>query len=333
MIEPRDVRWSRRAKTIPTMLAATVFGLLLAPHILLLAAIADVFSGRFRLPRARIYLFLLQYMVNDSVEVLLAPLLWVRAGFGRTLGSEPSITRHQKLQAWSIRLLERRADQLLGLRIEVPDGQEAELEPGPVIAVSRHASLFDASLAGMLYQRLGYKVQGIIMAELLADPGFDILYGRLGSVFIPRDDGAQALAAVRAMTASADARTAYVIYPEGRLFHPKVRDRSLARLSEKDPVRAERLAGLTHVLPPRPGGLLTLLAELPEADVVLVDHRGLDQLGRLADLVKVVPATEPVTVTVRRIARSEIPTDAEGRTRWLDELWLSIDDGLNHVQK
>jgi hypothetical protein len=31
------------------------------------------------------------------------------------------------------------------------------------------------------------------MAGLLGDPGFDLVYGRTGSVFIPRDHGPQAI--------------------------------------------------------------------------------------------------------------------------------------------
>lgn len=310
------------------MLAATAGALVLAPVIIVVVGLADIASRRLAFPRVRIFLFMLQYMVNDSVEILLAPAMWIQAGFGTTLDSAASINRHQRLQAWSALLLKRRAETLLGLEVKMPDSDD-RLGPGPVIVISRHASLFDASLPGLMYQRLGYRVQGIIMAELLADPGFDILYGRLGSVFIPRDDGDAARSAVRAMTAGADDQSAYIIFPEGRLFRPGVRDRSLARLATRDPVRSDRLAALTHVLPPRPGGFQTLLAELPGADVVLVDHRGLDHLGRLADLVKVVPADGPVEVSVRRFKRSEIPVDPEDQVRWLDDLWLEIDQALS----
>ncbi len=333
MNESRSARWSRRAKTIPVMLAATAGAVLFAPVILPVSVAVDLLSGRRRFPLVRVYLFLLQYMVNDSVEILLAPLMWAQAGFGTRLQSPVSIDRHQRLQAWSIRLLEQRAEQLLGLRYTLTDADQAALEPGPVIVISRHASLFDASLPGLIYQKIGYKIQGIVMAELLADPGFDILYGRLGSVFIPRDDGETARATVRAMTAGADERTMYGIFPEGRLFHPTVRDKALARLAHSNPTRSERLQSLTGVLPPRPGGLLTLLAELPTADVVVVRHRGLDGLSGLGRLVKVVPKQEPLTVSVQRIPRHQIPDDPDEQIRWLDELWLTIDQDLTRTRK
>ncbi len=314
------------------MLGATAVAVLTFPLAVSVLVVADLVRGRFRLPAARVYLFALQYLINDSVEILLAGPYWLMAGFGTRLRSPASIERHRRLQQWSIDLLERRAEQLLGLRVEMTSEDHRALDgtgdDGPVIVVSRHVSLFDASLPGVVCHRAGYATRGIIMAELLADPGFDLIYGRLGSVFIPRDDGEAARRAIAAMVDSAEGRTAYVLFPEGRLFRPSVRDRALERLSSSDPDRGERLRVLEHVLPPRPGGLLTILDAVPEADVVVLDHRGLDRHRRLADLVAAAPVADPVTVTARRIPRSEVPSEAAGRVRWLDDLWIQLDRSL-----
>lgn len=310
------------------MLAATAGACAALPVAVPGLAIADLVRGRGRLPSVRSYLFVLQYLINDTVEIVLAPIYWLRAGLGTSLGSPASIDRHQQLQSWSVDLLEKRAAQLLGLRVELPEADQAALAPGPVIVISRHVSLFDATLPGLLYQRLGYRIRGIIMAELLTDPGFDLLYSRLGSVFIPRDDGKQATSLVKQMTADANDGTAFVIFPEGRLFRASVRERALARLDQSDPERAKRLGGLQHLLPPRPGGLLTLLAALPQADVVLVDHRGLDRFPTVADLLRSAPVSEPIRVSVRRIPRSEIPDAGADQIRWLDDLWLNLDREL-----
>ena len=80
------------------------------------------------------------------------------------------------------------------------------------------------------------------------------------------------------MTRHADERSAYIIYPEGRLFTPAVHERSMARLAGKDPERAERLAKLDRMLPPRPGGLFTLLDAVPAADLVVVGTHGVHSL-------------------------------------------------------
>jgi hypothetical protein len=80
------------------------------------------------------------------------------------------------------------------------------------------------------------------------------------------------------------------------------------------------------VLPPRPAGLLALLDALPEADVVVLDHQGLDRWPRLAALARDVPLTEPVSVWAKRCPRSEIPVGSEERTAWLDQLWIELDE-------
>ncbi len=330
MTETAAQRWQRRAVSIPVMLGATAVAIFGFPFLVVAAVAVDVVRGRPRLPTLRIYLFLLQYAINDSVEILLAPLLWAAAGFGTRLDSAASIARHERLQWWSLSMLERRADKLLGLRVEIDDDGEAALDAAPMIVLGRHVSLFDASLPSLILQTRGKSVRGVVMAEVLADPGFDLIYGRLGSVFIPRDNGPTALAQVEQMVDGARRsqsidNTAFVIFPEGRLFRPSVRDRGMARLTEKQPERAERLADIEHVLAPRPGGVLALLAALPDADVVLFDHEGLEPFPGVADLAAAVPLRDSVKVHATRIPRSEIPVDPDDQVAWLDEVWLGID--------
>ncbi len=101
------------------MLAATVVGLLASPIILPAAAVVDLAKGRVRLPTVRVALFLIQYGINDCVEILLAPLYWMQAGFGTRLHQPTSIARHERLQDWSVDILARRAERLLGLRLAI----------------------------------------------------------------------------------------------------------------------------------------------------------------------------------------------------------------------
>lgn len=163
------------------------------------------------------------------------------------------------------------------------------------------------------------------MAEMLADPGFDLLYGRTGSAFITREDDPAARQAVARLAAGLTGQTAVVIFPEGRLFRPDALLRALARLASSDPARAERLAGLAHVLPPRSGGVLALLDQAPQADVVVISHVGLDRFATFDDLARAVPLRHPVKVAVRRISRDSVPADAEARAAWLDEVWVEVD--------
>jgi 1-acyl-sn-glycerol-3-phosphate acyltransferase len=228
------------------------------------------------------------------------------------------------MQRWSIELLARRAEQLLGLRIEI-DG-EAALRPAPAIVLSRHVSLADASLPVLLYgPEIGYDARGVIMSEMLSDPGFDLLYGRLGSVFINRDGGEQAQDAIRRLGEGLDERSVAAIYPEGRLFRPDALERALCQLGESDPVRAERLRSLEHVLPPRPGGVLSLLDGAPDADVVIVAHAGFEAVPSIAELSRRAPLDQAIKVAVWRVPRALIPDDPERCVKWLDDEWLRLD--------
>lgn len=333
MGEPFSTTWRRRAMTIPTMLGVTAVATAALPIVAPAIVLLDLVRGRWRLPSLRVYLFALQYGINDSVEILAAPALWLAGGAGRRLDTPSSVARHERLQWWSATLLARRAEQLLGLRLAIDPTDDGDLDSRPVIVISRHVSVLDAALPGLVCHRAGLQVRGIIMAELLTDPGFDLLYRRLGSVFIPRDDGPEARAAIRAMARAAPRDTAFVIFPEGRLFTRSALPRSLARLREHDPERACRLAGLSNVLPPRPGGVLDLLAELPEADIVVIEHSGLDRLRTLGELRRLVPVDEPVRVTARRIPRRDLPRSRREQVEWLDELWLALDTRLEHSRR
>jgi 1-acyl-sn-glycerol-3-phosphate acyltransferase len=323
--EPWRSRWERRAKTVPVMLGATAVALLLLPFLLAGAVALDLAHRRFRFPSVRVGLFLLQYAVNDSVEIVLAGPYWLLAGFGRRLDSPTSIRRHQRLQAWSIDVLARRADRLLGLRIELDDAGADVLLPAPAIVLCRHVNLVDASLPALLYQRRGVGSRGVIMAELLADPGFDLVYGRTGSVFVPRDNGPEARALVSVLAEAMDAATVAIIFPEGRLFRPEVLQRSLARMVASNPDRAARFAEVRHVLPPRPGGVLALLDALPTTDVVVMAHTGLDRFASFAELARAVPLSDPIRVTAWRIAAGDVPSDPLARITWLDDQWLAVD--------
>ena len=308
------------------VLGATTATLVFLPALSVAAVAYDLVRLRVRLPSLRALLFVTQYMINDSAEILIAPVYWVRAGLGTKLDTPASIVRHERIQRWSIDVLARRAEDLLGITVATDAGTDAALESGPLIVLCRHVSLLDASLPSLLLQTRGFHVRGVIMAEMLADPGFDLLYGRLGSVFIPRDRGPEARQAVVGLGAGLTERTAAVIFPEGRLFRPDLLHASLERLATKEPDRARRLAGLRHVLPPRPGGVGALLDAAPHADVAVIAHVGLDSYPRFADLAREVPLDHPVRVTAWRIPRSAIPTAPAERTEWLDDQWQKVDE-------
>jgi 1-acyl-sn-glycerol-3-phosphate acyltransferase len=302
------------------MLAMTVAALMFAPFIIVGTIAWDALRLQRKLPTLRMYLFACQYLLNDSAEILAAGPLWIATG-----GGHASRRRYQRIQAWSIDVLARRAERLLGIRLDVRVPSIDTLVAPPTILVCRHVSIFDTAVPSLLCQRAGYDTSGVITAEALADPGFDLLYQHTGSVFIARDNDPAARDQITAFARNLHPGTVAVIFPEGRFFRPEVMQRSLARLAERDPQRAHRLAGLRHVLPPRPAGLNAILDALPDADVVAINHAGFDRYPTLAQLARHVPLDQPIAVDVRRIPRAEIPDDPAQRTAWLDNLWCDMD--------
>ena len=311
------------------MLFATGAALVCLPVAIPIIAVTDLVGGRWQLPTVRVYLFLAQYALNDSVEILIAPCYWILASFGTRLDARASVRRHERVQTWSIALLARRAEQLLGIRVELDEMTGDIFEPGPVIVLCRHVSVLDASLPALLYQQRGYHVRHVIMAEMLADPGFDLLYRRVGSTFIPRDNGPEARRAVAQLGATLDRSTVAVIFPEGRTYRPELLGKIRTKLTLSDPTRAEQLTGLRHVLPIRPGGVSALLDAAPDADIVVIAHVGLDKDPDLRSLARRVPLADPVLVSAWRTTRDLVPTDPGDRTRWLDETWQRVDDWID----
>ncbi len=329
MREPGSVRWRRRARTIPLVLVATAAAVVAAPAIVVAAVAWDAVRLRWRWPTLRVYGFALQYLLNDVAEILASGAFWVAAGLGTRLGSDVSVRRHVQLERWSLGLLARRADQLLGLRIQLEPGAADALLPAPAIVLSRHVNLFDASLPLLVFNSVGCVSRCVIMAELMQDPGLDLMLSRLGSVFIARDRGPDAQALVSAMGADLDDRTVAAIFPEGGLYRPEVAARLQAKLRDAEPDRARRTAGLRHVLPPHPAGTFALLDAAPGRDVVVLAHVGLDRHPSLASLVRAVPLHDPVRVMAWRIPRAEVPAEPEARTVWLDEVWQQVDDWVH----
>jgi 1-acyl-sn-glycerol-3-phosphate acyltransferase len=313
------------------MLAVTAIALMATPVALGALALADLMRRRPNLPSVRVYLVALQYLLNDTVEILVAPVLWIVAGFGTNLQRPSSVARHEQLQRWSLCTLYRRAHHLLGVRVTVDGGDL--LAPGPVIVLGRHVHAADAALPAYLYlAERHWHVRGVMMAELLADPGFDLIYQRTGHVFIDRANPDAARGLIRQTARHRDGRTAFVVFPEGRLYRPAWRDYYLDRLTQKQPQRAQRLQNLRHVLPPRPNGFLELLHAVPEADVVVLAHTGLEHIPHLGQLLRRdLPTSIPIRVNIRRYLRHTIPSDPTQQIEWLDTAWQQLDDTLEHM--
>ncbi len=285
----------------------------------LIATAVDLVRGRLRFPLVRLLAFAVCWCWIEIAGVLRAFWLWV-------VGRAGDQDEHYRLMGWWSGKLIRAMEHTTGLRPRL-EGLDA-LTAGNAIVLCRHASLGDSLLSGWaLASEARVHPRYVLKRELLADPCLDIVGSRVPNHFLDREaaDGTAELAALERLAAGIRPGVVGVIFAEGTRSNDAKRARALEKIGERDPDRAARLAGLQHLLPPRPAGSTAMLAGAPEADVVLVWHTGFDGLDSFGGMIRQLarPRT-PVRFVARRVPRSDVPTGS-GFLGWLDAEWLRMD--------
>ena len=313
-----------------TGLVVAAIGLVvLLPLWLPLTALVDLVLGRRRCPTTRLLAFALGWSWLELAGVGAAFVLWVvgRAGDQR---------RHYALQRWWASNLMRVLRRTTGLTIEV-EGADA-FDPGPAVVLCRHCSLADSLVSAWVVTTLARKQpRYVLKRELLADPCLDVVGNRVPNHFLDRDaaDSAGELASLRELAAGLGPDDVAIIFPEGTRATDAKRTRALARIAERDPARAERLAPLEHLLPPRPAGTTALLAGAPEADVVVAWHTGFEGFDTFGRILRQLARRAPrIRFAAVRVPRSEVPPidDLEAVTTWLDRRWLAADRAVGELR-
>ncbi|HQZ33030.1 MAG TPA: lysophospholipid acyltransferase family protein [Ilumatobacteraceae bacterium] len=315
----------RRAVSIPALLLGAVALVILLPLWLPLAALSDGVRLRWRLPTVRLLAFAVCWAWLETIGVTVALLLWLT-------GQRRNQRAHFALQRWWAARLMGALQMTTGIRVEAADA--SSLSPGPAIMLCRHASLADSLLSAWVVTSMArMNPRYVLKKELLADPCLDIVGNRLPNYFLDRQapDSATELSMLRILAAGLTDDQVAIIFPEGTRSSPTKRARALDKIRERDPARADRLAGMRHLLPPRPAGTQALLGGRPDADVIVAWHVGFDGLDTFGGILRHL-ARRPRTVQfhARRIARADVPGGASF-TRWLDDQWLQSDRAVHDL--
>lgn len=316
----------RRATSVTGVVVGAVALTLFAPLWVPLTAAADVARGRRRCPTTRLLAFGWGWCWLELGGVGAAAALWARGRAGDRHA-------HYELQRWWAAHLMDLLRRTTGLTVDV-EGVEA-LSAGRAVVLCRHCSLADSLVSAWVITSLaGTRPRYVLKRELLADPCLDVVGGRLPNHFLDRDaaDSAAELAALRDLAAGMGDDDVAVIFPEGTRASPSKRARALARLAERDPVRADRLASLQHLLPPRPAGTAALLEGAPDADVVVAWHIGFEGLDTFAGILRALGRRAPrIRFVATRVPRHEVPADPDELTSWLDGWWLAVDGAVDRA--
>ena len=315
----------RRAVSIPSLILGAIGLVALLPLWLPLAALTDLVRLRWRLPTVRLLAFAVCWTWLETIGVAVGALLWLT-------GQRRNQRAHFGLQRWWAARLMSALQLTSGIRVDAADA--SSLSPGPVIMLCRHASLADSLLsAWVVTSKARMNPRYVLKKELLADPCLDVIGNRLPNYFLDRQasDSATELSALRILAAGLTEDQVAIIFPEGTRSSPKKRERALEKIRKRDPARADRLAAMQHLLPPRPAGSQALLGGRPDADVIVAWHVGFDGLDTFDGILRHL-ARKPSTVQfhARRIARSDVP-EGQAFTRWLDDQWLQSDRAVHEL--
>jgi len=319
----RAQRLRRRIVSVPAVLVVAPLLTITTPLWAPAAAIADLVRGRRRLPLVRLLAFGTVWAWAECAGIARSLAEWVRGNAG-------DHDRHYALMGWWAGTLMRGLRATTGLRVEV-DGVEA-FTPGPAVVLSRHASYGDSLVsAWVLCCLCGLQPRYVLKRELLSDPCLDIVGLRVPNHFLDREaaDGDAELEALSELSTGLGPASVAVIFPEGTRASDAKRARAIAKIAERNPERAARMAGLRHLLPPRPAGSRAILRGAPDADLVLVWHAGFDGLDTIGGIVdRLRRAPRPITLVARRVARGDVPEGADF-DRWLDDQWLRMDAAVD----
>lgn len=318
---------ARRAKSVPAVMAVAVLLTIVFIPLTVLLVIVDLIRLRRRLPLARLVAFGWCWAWLETLGILGAAGLWLT-------GQRRNLDAHYALQRWWAGRLMSALRATCGVQFDIRGAES--FGPGPIVLLVRHASLADSLLtAWTVAEHAGRQPRVVLKQELLADPCLDIVGHRLPNCFVDRDadDATPTLAAIEEMGATMDERSVAIIFPEGTRSNPKKRARALAKIGDRDPQRAQRLAHLQHLIPPRPAGSRALLlgGQQSGAGVVVGTHQGFDGLDTFGGILAAL-ARPSIDVRVQ-FERIDVPTDLEPQAfeRWLDDLWLRIDDEIDQL--
>ena len=314
----------RRLISMPGLIIGAVILTVAIPVWLPLVLVIDACRLKWRFPLARLLSFAVCWAWLETAGVLCSAAYWLT-------GQSKNLPKHYALQRWWADRLLRALKTTCGFSVEVENIDA--LKPGPVLMFARHASLADSLVSAYVVTTLAQmNPRYVLKRELLADPCLDVVGQRLPNHFLDRHatDSTPELQALEALVTNIDASTVGIIFPEGTRANQKKRDRALEKIAAIDPVRADRLHDMKHLLPPRPAGAAAMLRGSPNANVVFAWHVGFEGLDTFGGILRAISSRmQPIRFHLRRVERSLIPNnsliDTNELTKWLDDEWMRMD--------
>ena len=321
----------RRIVLAPAVIALTTLIWTAVPLWLIGTGIAASFVPSWLRP-VRLVWVLVLHLTLESIILLELFGLWIASGFGLFI-RRPWFERvHYDIAQAYLVVFFREARRVLRLKVRTI-GPAPDAFPGePLLVCCRHAGPGDSFLLMYALMHWYHREPRVVLKDTLAwDPAVGIILHRLPSRFVRPNPGAgeDVESQIADLARNLDENDAFVIFPEGGNFTPKRRERAIKRLRRMGMERmARRAEEMTHVLAPKPGGLLAALEAAPDADVLLVAHTGMDHVLTIRDIWHSLPMDKQISMGWWRVPRGEIPTGRDDQIEWLFDRWERIDDWI-----
>lgn len=306
----------RRTVSTSALFVAWLVLIVGSPAWILVGLLVDLGRRRWRFPLVRLFAFAVCWSTTEILGVLAASALWC-------VGRAKHQDSNYALQRWWANALMTALRVTCGVTVEV--GGDPQLPEGPMIVLSRHVSLADSLVsAWVLGNKRGRRPRYVLKKELAFDPCLDIVGHRLPNHFVDRESPnlTGESSSLSALATDLGPSDAVVIFPEGTRSNDSKRARRLAELGERNPARASRLGGLRFLLPPKPAGVVSLLAVSEHANVVVCAHVGFDGMDSFKGMIKRF-GEAPVR---SRFDLRLVPRPDNDPVEWLDSLWVQLDD-------
>ncbi len=315
----------RRVLLAPFVLLLCLLLVALSPLGLLVTLVVDV-VWRGGLGLTRLAAFAVAYLLAEAAMIVSLFVLWIVSAFGR-LPLRPA--HYALLRGW-LRVVSAAATSLLGLRIEILEPPPPR--PGPLLVFGRHAGAGNSlMMIRTLMLRFGRRPRVVMLAFLQWDPVIDVVAHRLPSLFIEHDPekSDHFVEKIGDLARGMGNEDAFVLYPEGHDFTERLRVRVIASLRRRGlRAAAAKAESWDYVLPPRHKGPLAAIQAAPDADVVLVAHTALEEIGSLRQLHNRLPLRRPIKARYWRVPAADVPHEREALIAWLYGWWETIDDWI-----
>ncbi len=303
----------RRAVTVPTVMALEVLILLLAP--LLLVAAALVAAGTRSTRPVRSTALIVAYA---GIEL---------ATLGRLLRGEEldwdAVLRDVLARAYTA------VQAILDVQLVLEEGSatRGQLTGGHgLLVLARHCGPGDSLfIAWLLVVHYRLRLRAVLKSVLRLEPTLDLASDHLPLCFVaPR--GERARRRIHDLAAAMSPGDALLLFPEGGNFSQARWRRAVSSLSMTGAYDAARLAlRRTHTLPPHGGGAAAALLGAPKADVLVLAHTGFAADGRDRPWWRL-PVHRKLLVRTILVPAATVPRDREMLAIWLDRTWSRVDD-------